>query len=109
VTFGRAGFSAEALSPGEEPCLVEGWEGRVALLCGAPTSINILLILRPGGLTSGDTEQKPTSPWYGIFRLATNKLLFILYVITECNTVVDLVSCVERAPRYGFEVFPIIV
>jgi hypothetical protein len=60
--------------------------------------INILLILRLGGLTSGDTEQKPISLWYGIFLFATNKLLFKLDAITECNTVLDLVSFVVRAP-----------
>src|SRR3954468_9514044 len=103
MTFGRTGSSAEvllacrfpeALSAGEEPSQVE--EGRGALLCGASllfTFINILLILsrRPVGLTSGDTEQKPTSPWLGIFLLAKNKLLCKLDATTECNTVLDLV------------------
>jgi hypothetical protein len=75
----------------------------VALLCGASllsTFVNTLLILskRPGGLTSGDTEQKPASPWHGILLLATNKLLSKLDATTECNTVLDLVFFVERAP-----------
>jgi hypothetical protein len=106
--------SLEALSLGGESCLVEGGGDRVALLCGASlfsTFINILLILskRSRGLTSGDTEQIPRSPWYGIVLLATNKLLAKLDATTECNTVLDLVFFVLRAPCHRVEMLSTVV